>query len=92
MRHNKPRINSIFQLGGMLLLAIGMSQTAKADYRSTVLSQNPVAYYPLQETTIPVASHPTNSGTLGAAADGTYVSLPSLALPGPFAGSSTPSI
>ena len=87
MRHNKPRINSIFQLGGMLLLAIGMSQTAKADYRSTVLSQNPVAYYPLQETTIPVASHPTNSGTLGAAADGTYVSLPSLALPGPFAGS-----
>jgi len=87
MSYQNPAKNSILSLGCLLLLAMGVSQTTRADYASTVLSQSPAAYYQLNETIKPQFTHPTNSGTLGSAADGSYSNLPSLNLPGPFAGS-----
>ena len=47
---------------------------AKADYASTVLGFDPVAYYRLNETVpVPLPDFATNSGTLGTAAQGFYV-------------------
>src|ERR1700744_5115258 len=47
--------------------------TARADYSNTVVSLNPVAYWPLNETTQPPAAYiATNSGSLGAAGNGYY--------------------
>lgn len=85
----KQITSSILFLGSFLLLAVGLGQTAWADYESTVISQAPAAYYPLNETIKPQFAHPTNSGTLGSAADGMYSNLPTLDLPGPFADSSS---
>ena len=89
MSYKNPTKNSILSLGCLLLLAVGVSQTTRADYPSTVLSQAPVAYYRLSETIKPQFSVATNSGSLGSAADGMYSNLPSLDLPGPFTGSSS---
>jgi len=83
----KRNCKTIFRLGSALLMALSAGLTARADYQSTVVSQNPAGYYRLNETVQPSTSSATNSGSLGAAANGTYVSLPSLNLPGPFAGS-----
>ncbi len=56
-----------------LLLAVTTTWQARADYSSTVLSFNPVAYWQLNETNFPPAGAvATNSGTLGASANGTY--------------------
>lgn len=47
---------------------------AQGDYATTVLAQNPVAYWRLNETAQPPAADAAlNSGSLGAAADGFYV-------------------
>lgn len=55
------------------LLAIGLPAQA-ADYSSTVLSFNPLAYYRLNETTAPPAGDlAANSGSLGAVANGLYL-------------------
>lgn len=73
----------------MTLLGLSAMMTVGADYQSTVLSQGPVGYYRLNETVQPVSSegaYATNSGSLGASADGTYVSSPVLGFPGPFPG------
>lgn len=56
----------------MTLAAV--STHAAADYASTVLSHNPVGYWRLNETTpVPLADVANNSGSLGAAARGSYV-------------------
>lgn len=78
---------TLVRLGSTLLLALSTALTARADYASTVISQNPVGYYQLNETVQPTSSSATNSGSLGSSANGTYVSLPSLNQPGPFTGS-----
>ncbi len=83
----KRNIKPIIRLGSAVLLSLSAALTARADYSSTVLSQNPAAYYHLNETVQPATYHPTNSGSLGASADGTYNGLPSVNQPGPFAGS-----
>ncbi|MGA2248746.1 MAG: LamG-like jellyroll fold domain-containing protein, partial [Verrucomicrobiota bacterium] len=83
----KSTMKSVLALGSFLLLTLGPGQTARADYQSTVLSQAPAGYYKLNETVKPQFTHPTNSGTLGSAADGSYSNLPSLDQPGPFADS-----
>ena len=88
MRQLNLTKNAILSFGSFLLLAVGLGQTAKADYPSTVLSQNPAAFYRLNETIKPNFTHVTNSGSLGTAADGYYTNLPSFNLPGPFTGSS----
>ncbi len=79
---------NLVRIGGTLLLAVSAALTAKADYQSTVLSQNPSGYYRLNETVPPQPNGgATNSGSLGASANGTFVSLPTLNAPGPFSGS-----
>src|SRR3977135_2663235 len=65
------------RLAAALLLALCALTPARADYQSTVLSQGPVGYWRLNETT-PVPDPATlgliatNKGSLGAAANGTY--------------------
>jgi Concanavalin A-like lectin/glucanases superfamily/Immunoglobulin domain/Immunoglobulin I-set domain len=56
------------------LVAIVTLTTARADYRSTLLSYNPAAYWRLNETaTVPIADEAVNIGSLGAAANGFYI-------------------
>jgi hypothetical protein len=58
-----------------LLLAFGAGQAVGADYQSTVLSFNPVAYWRLNETTaVPAANIAANAGSLGTVGNG-YVVL-----------------
>ncbi|MCW5553357.1 MAG: immunoglobulin domain-containing protein [Verrucomicrobiae bacterium] len=85
----KPPYKISAWLGSTMLLAWSAMMTVGADYQSTVLSQGPVGYYRLNETVQPVSSagaYATNVGSLGAGADGSYVSSPVLGFPGPFAG------
>src|SRR5215471_18638087 len=72
---NKPmKCNSRLRssLAGSILLAMAVGTPAFADYQSTVLSQGPVGYYRLNETTPsqPPITAAANSGTLGGS--GTY--------------------
>ena len=69
------------RLGSATLLALSTVIAVGADYQSTVLSQSPVGYYRLNETVQPVSNvgaYATNLGSLGSAADGTFVSSPVL--------------
>src|SRR5262245_27509686 len=76
------------QVLGTTLLAVGTALPVWADYQSTILSQDPVGYWRLNETTVPSPiAGAANLGTLGAAALGTYDNFPTRGLPGPFAGS-----
>jgi hypothetical protein len=93
-KHKIMNLNSInsclrFPLGGAMVLAMLAAMPARADYQSTVLDQNPVGYWRLNETTQPPAASTTtaNQGSLGSSANGTYIGNPARALPGPFAGS-----
>ena len=84
----KRNIKTLTRLGSAVLLGLSATLTARADYPSTVLSQGAPAYYRLNETTQPApAPLATNIGSLGASANGTFVSLPSFNAPGPFTGS-----
>jgi hypothetical protein len=79
--------HTLIRLGSLMLLALPAALTANADYQSTVLSQAPVGYYRLNETVQPLANGgATNTGSLGASADGAFVSYPVLNAPGPFPG------
>ena len=77
----------IIRLGCAALGLWSAVVAARADYSSTVLSQGPAAYYQLNGTAQPLPYHPTNSGTLGASVDGSYVAAPTVNAAGPFAGS-----
>lgn len=79
---------ALFRFGSGVLLALSAALTARADYPATVVSQAPPVYYRLNETVQP-APEPlaTNLGSLGAAANGTFVALPAFNAPGPFTGS-----
>ena len=55
------------------LVAIMTLGSARADYRSTLLSYNPAAYWRLNETaTVPIADQAANSGSVGAVANAFY--------------------
>src|SRR5262249_43584229 len=66
----------------VLLLAVS-SRPARADYSSTVLSQQPVGYWRLNETASPPVTPilATNTGSVGAAGNGTYIDCTRGALP-----------
>ena len=84
--HNHHLLN--FRLAGAVLLAAGAAWTARADYPSTVISQGPVGYWQLNETTQPPSNvAAVNSGSLGATANGTFNGYPLRGLTGPFSGS-----
>jgi hypothetical protein len=67
------------------LLTWGAGVSAHADYKSTMLSKNPVGYWRLNETNQPSAGIATNSGTLGAAGNGYYINGVLSNVPGPLA-------
>ncbi len=71
-------------LAGAALLALTPQLSARADYPGTVLSQGPVGYWRLNETTQPQPNAAANLGSLGSSANGTYNSLPTRGLTGPF--------
>src|SRR5215472_11109259 len=81
------------RISGALLLAAAAAMPARADYPSTVLSQNPVGYWRLNETTQPVnATTTVNFGSLGSSAAGTYNNSAAGGQTGPFAGSTAVSL
>ncbi|HEX5219636.1 MAG TPA: LamG domain-containing protein, partial [Verrucomicrobiae bacterium] len=86
----KPPYNTLGRLGSTALLVLCAIPIVRAsDYQTTVTSQGPIGYYRLNETVQPVfdpAAYATNLGSLGAAADGTFVSSPVLGFQGPFSG------
>lgn len=84
-----PSPSTSARIAGAVLLAAAAVLPARADYQSTVLSQGPVGYWRLNETTQPLSYtlYATNIGSLGSPANGNYNNFPSRALPGPFAGS-----
>src|SRR5688572_21671175 len=76
-----------------VILGCFISGATGADYSSTVLSQNPVGYWRLNETAQPVVARPpANSGSLGTAADGQYLLNPKRGEPGALAGSTATSV
>jgi hypothetical protein len=68
--------------------AILMVPAARADYPSTVLSLNPVAYYRLNETTPVPSDTAANLGTAGVNGTAFYVNDPAHQMPGALLGSS----
>jgi hypothetical protein len=68
----KTTYKTIIRLGSALLLAFSAAVTARADYQSTILSQNPVGYWRLNETapSNPLNTTATNHGSV--VGDGTY--------------------
>src|ERR1039457_3309705 len=69
------------------LVAILTIPTARADYSSTVLGLNPVAYYRLNETTPVPADTATNLGTAGVNGTAFYINDPTHQAPGALVGS-----
>jgi len=86
----KPYYQTLARIGGASLLALCVAITTRAvDYQATVVQQQPAGYFRLNETTQPSSNaglYATNQGSLGATADGTYVSSPVTGLDGPFSG------
>lgn len=64
-----------------------VATTALADYSNTVASLSPLAYWRLDEITVPPASTGVNLGTLGAAAKPYYVGNTTYAVAGALVGS-----
>jgi hypothetical protein len=70
-----PVLRNAYYLTGSLLVLLAVSPAARADYKSTVLSQGPVGYWRLNETTpppvLPILA--TNAGSVGASGNGEYL-------------------
>src|ERR1041385_3463343 len=77
---------------GASLLALSGALPARADYQSTVLSQNPVAYWRLNETTPPPVPPilAANAGSVGAGGNGTYNNGVIRGVSGAIAGDANP--
>src|SRR5215469_7839649 len=70
---NIKSIKTFALTAGVLLLA--MAGQAQSTYSNAVMSFNPVAYWPLQETTLPPRYDvETNYGSFGAIANAYYAS------------------
>jgi hypothetical protein len=68
----KQKYKSVSKLGGALLVVLSTLTAARADYQSTVLSQNPSGYWRLNETTTPPALNTTATNLGSVAVTGTY--------------------
>lgn len=69
--------------GVIACAALSTTRPARADYSSTVMGFNPVAYYRLNETaSVPAMDRATNRGTTGAAGTGYYINSPLHEQPG----------
>jgi len=83
MKYNNSRVR--VRLFGATLLALTAALSARADYQSTVLSQGPVGYWRLSETTQPPPP-PVNATNIGSAGtptgDGVYYKATRGVIPG----------
>src|SRR6266446_26542 len=88
MKITSDKIRSpVFSVNIAALLALCAFLPPRADYSSTVLSQCPVGYWRLNETTPPpLPSIATNLGTLQSGADGDYSGFPTKGVPGALGG------
>src|SRR4051812_42361899 len=75
-------------LGTAFLVAAAAWSASAADYSSTVLSQGPVGYWPLNETIQPpvLPLFATNIGTVGSAGNGEFIETVRGVKPGAIAG------
>lgn len=64
------------------LAAVLLISHSRADFQSTVLSQSPVGYWPLNEVAVVPEVFATNTGTLGAVGNGTFENDILAGLPG----------
>lgn len=74
--------------GALVILSLLLGgETVRADYQSTLVSQRPVGYWRLNETTQPppLLILATNLGTVGTAGNGTYYGVHRGVLPGALA-------
>src|SRR5437762_5970290 len=86
MKTPHPKVRVL--LTGVALAALAAGTAARADYQSTLVSQNPVGYWRLNETISPSQNAgAANLGSLGVSANGSYNSFPTRGLAGPFTGS-----
>jgi len=69
------------------LVAILTIPIARADYSSTVMGLNPIAYYRLNETAPVPADTATNLGTAGLVGTAFYINTPLHQQPGALVGS-----
>src|SRR5438309_358996 len=78
---------------GTVILAWCAGLAAGADFPVTILSQGPVGYWRLNETTQPPPPRPAaDIGTLGTTGDGQYLFGPRRGEPGALTGSSATSV
>ena len=70
-----------------ILVATITLPTARADYSSTVMGLNPIAYYRLNETTPVPADTAANLGTAGVSGTALYINTPLHQQPGALLGS-----
>jgi Concanavalin A-like lectin/glucanases superfamily/Immunoglobulin I-set domain/Immunoglobulin domain len=61
-----------FKIMVLALIVMTFAWMARADYSNTVMSLNPVAYWPLQETNQPGTNIAVNLGSAGSTYDGSY--------------------
>lgn len=80
---NKNRLN----LALFVIVVLISAAVANADYSNAVMSLNPVAYWPLQETNQPPSDFGTNLGSAGSAYNGYYLPGVGLGVSGALAGS-----
>jgi hypothetical protein len=74
----------------MASVLVLLAPASRADYSNTVMSLNPVAYWPLNETTTPpggATATAANTGTLGATQDAPFQGENVYGYPGAIAGS-----
>ncbi|MGH7972804.1 MAG: LamG domain-containing protein, partial [Limisphaerales bacterium] len=90
LEKNPPLFLFRARIAFVLLLLCAAGSPARADYRSTVLSQNPVGYWPLNETVQPPPQpvYATNLGTFGPAINGPLQNGVIRGEPGVLAGTS----
>ncbi len=87
------RVSYQTRLFFLVLLAFNAGLAVRADYPTTVLSQGPLGYWRLSETTRPSAPQPAvNIGNLGTAGNGQYLYDATRGEPGAIVGSSDPSV
>ena len=84
-----PNLGKAIQCSGMIAVLCGLALNARgADYSSTVLGLNPIAYYHFDETTPVPGDYAVNRGTAGPLGTASVQNGPIHQVPGALAGSS----
>lgn len=75
-------------VSSLMILISAIMARADLSYSNAVMTLNPVAYWPLEETNLPPSNLATNLGTVGASYNGFYGSGVTLGAPGALVGDS----